>query len=312
MKHGIKKVTIITILLLCGTGILFAGAFENMGLTVLSRQVKQGQISWKIEDRTGDTAEVVTTGEPTRSEAEVVSYVLDLFPRWDYLAVKSIRVDLTDEVAQILVVPDSFVYEGTDLAKYMPSGMQFYYQKFAEYDFRILVDDLFLRIQGQLYTEEQLCEKLKTAIENPAAYVQSHDPEYVIEQFKQVNAKIEELNQADKNKETEISNLKEEVADLEGELATITKAYNELKMSFDELKMAFDKTRTAMMYFHNSGFLWGPEVVPQEAIDRVVALKTERPELTRGEVAEIVKSEDVKITGRAIELVFRVYFNDFD
>ena len=293
-----KKVTISTILLLCGTGILFAGAFETMGLTVLSRQVKQGQINWKVQDREGDTAEVVTSGEPTRSDAEIVSYVLDLFSRWDYLTVKSLRVDLTGDAAQILVVPAGFVYKGTDLAAYMPSGMQFYYEKFAEYDFRIFVDDMFLRIQGQLYKEEQLCEKLKTAIENPAAYVQSHDPEYVIEQFKQVNAKIEELNQADKKKEAEISDLKEE-------LAAVTKAYN-------TLKEAFDKTRTAMMYFHNSGFLCGPKVVPQEGIDRVVALKTERPDLTRKEVAELLKSEDVKVTRKAIELVFRVYFNDFD
>lgn len=304
-----KKVTIITILLLCGTGFLFAGAFEDIGLTVLSRQVKQGQISWEVRDRDGDTAEVVTTGEPGRSDAEVVSFVLDLFPRWNYLTVKSIRVDFTEEVAQILVVPESFVYQGTDLASYMPSGMQFYYEKFAEYDFRIFVDDLFLRIQGQFYTEDQFCEKLKTAIDNPAAYVQTHDPEYLIEQLKQIHKQINSLEQADSATDTEISELnsqlKEEISDLEEKLASITKAYN-------ELKEAFDKTRTAMMYFHNSGFLWGPEVVPQEDIDSVVALKKEQPELTREEVSEILKSQGVEVTGRALELVFRVYFNDFD
>lgn len=412
----IRKIAGLLLLIVASTAT--AVELSELGFEVIRTRPDGVRTAYEVRSPGGDALVVSYRGELSRSQGEILDRLVDTFFGFDYIQVSELRIVFTEARAEILLVPQRFRYENQDLAQYMPAGMQFFFGDFLEYDFRIRVDDLFLRINGQFTTEEQFADRLVRAVANPVAYLQTQDPQFVFERFREIEAIIEtlerdsqarqealqaelnsltrryentvaeldslershrDLNQAHQSLRRSHENLSvahsalrddyqrlladhqglaEQHAQLDAEFAaTVDRAevafagldashrelrteHDALRVDHDTLQIAHDeltgehialaerhealveeksaldgrfaRLRYAMIIAENTGFLGIRFPMAQaDVIDRVVEAKTDRPELTRSDVRDLLDEEGLDAPGRLVDLVFEIYFNDY-
>lgn len=243
--------------------------WSSKGITVVEKGEKDGKTELLLKDSKENPFSLSYTTEPDDSMLQSVARLHGNFREWKNLKIDSIKFFYEQGGLEISIMPKSFVYEGKEIAAYMPSGMQFTYSYLLQYNFRINIDRLFVRIAGDFESEDAICRKIMTAIENPKEYIKKREPEYLLTK-----------------------------------LETLETKYNRLA---DE----FYKLRAASLMLHNSGFFSGPSPIDKQLIDRVIDMRLKDPSLTRDKIAETLEKEKVKASGREIDLILKVYFNDF-
>lgn len=260
------------IFLFCG--LLYAiqlQAFDwsTKGIAVIEKTEADGITELLLKDEMNNRFMLNYAAEPDDSMARNVIQLHNNFRSWKNLKIESIKFVYEQGGLEISIMPKSFVYDGKELSAYMPSGMQFTYSYLLQYNFRINIDRLFVRIAGDFESEDALCRKIMTAIENPKEYIKKREPEYLL-------TKLEAL-------ETKYNRLADE----------------------------FYKLRAASLMLHNSGFFSGPSPIDKQLIDRVIDMRLKDPSLTRDKISETLEKEKVKASNREIDLILKVYFNDF-
>ena len=280
-----KKGLLITgALFLClGLGV-YAMDLSSFGYQVLGTHQENELTFYDAKDASGLSFAVASAAPLTGDNMQVLHIILSTFEHWQYLKVSRIRIVFSaNNHADILVVPISFDYKGVDLSTYMPSGMQFFYEGYLGYDFRMYKDNLFLRLKGQVFDENDFADRLLDAVNNPVLYVQTSSPEYLLKQINDLASKVESLTGQTKN--------------LDGTVAALRKQ--------------LDVMSHGLVSLNNRGFFGTIFPVDAKAVDRVVALKTQNPSMTRDQVAAALDKEGIKISGNAIQLIFGIYFNEF-
>jgi len=253
------------------------------------------------------------------ADRERLQGILAIYQNLRILFPSSVRVIFTDERAEILVIPRSFRYKDRELSTYMPSGIQFFYTDFLEFDFRIVVENLFLRIKGQYFKEEEFAEKILAAVLNPYAYIQSQDPEYILKRFQDIEGRLDRLliegEKIGTTVRQEIREVRDSLGALKQEVAASfqksSQAQQSLEQKVSDLSTEFQLLRYALLVLNNRGF-FGTIRLPSEAgINRLVELKKQQPKLTMDEAQEKLKAEGIEMTSKEVFLVFSVYFNEF-
>ncbi|MCX7786568.1 MAG: hypothetical protein N2442_02580 [Spirochaetes bacterium] len=253
--------------------------------------------------------------EIRKSDQERLQGILSIFKGFTTLLPSSIRVILADERTEILLVPRSFRYKDRDLAIYMPSGIQFFYTDFLEFDFRIVVENLFLRIKGQFFKEEEFAEKILAAVLNPYAYIQSQDPEYILKRFQDIEARIDRLlnegEQINSRFGKEVQEIRGLLGSLKQEVVQQVQTQQTLERKVGDLYAEFQLLRYALLVLNNRGFFGSIRLPSEAGINRLVELKKQQPKLTMDEAREKLKTEGIEMTSKEVFLVFSVYFNEF-
>jgi hypothetical protein len=175
-----KKALLICFLLLGGILSAWTQDLASLGLEFKSKSREGNFTTYHFtlpEDI--DLSASVRSEELNRRDQERIQALVSIYRSFRFLVPSSIRILLGEQRTEILLVPRSFIYKGQDLSRYMPSGIQFFYSDYLEFDFRIVVDNLFLRIKGQFFSEEEFAEKVTAAVSNPYAYLESQDPEFI-------------------------------------------------------------------------------------------------------------------------------------
>jgi len=280
-----KKGLLITGALLFCIGLgAYALDLASYGYQVLGIHQENELTVYEAKDTAGLSFAVASAAPLTGENMQVLHVILSTFEQWQYLKVSRIRIVFSaNNHADILVIPASFTYKGVDLSTYMPSGMQFFYDGYLGYDFRMYKDNLFLRLKGQVFDENDFASRLLNAVNNPVLYVQTTSPEYLLKQISDLGTKIEELT---------------------GETKTLVGTVASLRRQLDVMSHG-------LVSLNNRGFFGTIYPVDAKAIDRVVALKTQNPSMTQEQVAAALDKEGIKISSNAIRLVFGIYFNDF-
>ncbi len=257
--------------------------------------------------------------ELRETDRERLQGILSIYKTFKVLLPSSVRVIFTDERAEILVVPRSFQYKDRDLSIYMPSGIQFFYTDFLEFDFRIVVQNLFLRIKGQFFKEEEFAEKILAAVLNPYAYIQSQDPEYILKRFQDIEGRMDRLLHEGEKISTRLGEDVQEIRALVGSLKQevqqgFQKALQNqqsLEKRVSDLSEEFQLLRYALLVLNNRGFFGTIRLPSETGISRLVELKKQQPKLTMDEARVKLKAEGIEMTSKEVFLVFSVYFNEF-
>ena len=187
---------IIVILAILVPAALFSQDLEAEGYSLLSTRQKGDETIYEVRDREGSIITIQSGTPLTRETVGLLKTLHDDFYTWNDMRVDTMSLIISEETAEISVVPSSYEYGGVDLTAYMPSGMQFYYDGFLEYDFRLKVDTLFLRVRGRYEGERELSEKLVSATGDPYTYIQSYDQEFFIRKFMEMDVKAEQFESA--------------------------------------------------------------------------------------------------------------------
>lgn len=247
----------------------------------------------------------------------------------DILAIESLvisRANLTihDTRIELVIVPKSFIYDDIALESYMPAGMKFIYETFLEYNFRLLAENMFIRISGQFFGEKLFGEKLVSAAKSPIEYIQRHDPEYVLRRFKDYDDTIEAMKAdnlqrvADDENITEhfTQELNETKTTLTGNLETkyteLLEKYDDLNSKYETLLKAFETHRYGALAYYNKGWPFGNlQPIPQDVIDRVLALKQSNASIEFKEIVETMRDEKMTFNDYQVKTILAVYFNEF-
>ncbi|MCX7679835.1 MAG: helix-turn-helix domain-containing protein [Spirochaetes bacterium] len=263
-----KKI-ILLFVILCSSHIE-AIDWNSKGLTVVDKQEKEGITEILLKNEKNTQFLFSYTTEPDDAKIQDAIRLHNNFREWKNLQIDAIKFFYEQGGFEISIIPKSFTYEGIDLTKYMPSGMQFTFSYILQYNFRLNIDRLFIRIMGDFESEDALCKKILSALQNPKEFIKKREAEYLL-------LKIESL-----------------------------------ESKYQQLADEFHKLRAATLMLHNAGFFSRPTPISTETIERVISLRLKDPTITRNKIAEELEKEKIDASSREIDLILKVYFNDFN
>jgi len=282
--RGIKKTTALLVVLLVASASLWAVEFADYGLTVLGERTEDGLRLSTLRDERG--REFVFGADATVGEAEiaVVEQVVDLVFGFNSMEIEELRIVVGERRVSVQVRPRNFVHDGIDLGALTPAGVQFYFVDFLEYDFRMLVRGLFLRLRGQFVNEDLLLERLVGAARNPEQFLQSQNPEFML-------SRIHELEQ--------------ELAETRQELRDSTR-------ESERIRQELELTRNAVLVFENRSFFGSLRIPDAAAVRRVIELKQEFPGLDQDDMRARLEAEGLSVSKKEVFLIYSLYFNEFE
>jgi hypothetical protein len=315
-----KALIIAVVLVGVFTGFAAGSGFEDRGW-ILEGKSQDGPLTvYNLKDKAGLPVAVALQGEPKAYHYQVLEGLYATFSKMKILEIASIRIAFVNNRAEVILIPANFPYKGKNLARFLPSGIQFYYTDFLEFDFRMVVENLFLRLKGQYFTEEQFAEKLFNASENPYAYIQSQDPEYIILRFQEIMRLLDALKVEGSRAETEAAaridsirgSLEKNIGGLRVDVENLVKKQQAAGEKVDKLTQEFVLLRYALLVLNNRGFFGSINLPSEEAVAKLVEMKTNEPGLTMKEAQARLKTAGVEMTSKEVFLVFSVYFNEFE
>jgi hypothetical protein len=304
-----KKATLLVPMILLAIGISAFGIdLQNYGFNVTNTQQENNQTVYTVRASDGFTFTVASSAPLTDANARVLRSSVSTLTSWNLLKVEQAKIVFDGSRADILIIPSSFVYKGVDLAKYMPSGIQFYFDTYLQYDFRMLKDNLFLRLKGEVYDQTQFADRLYAAIENPVLFLQTSNPEYLLQQFNILTKKVEDLTTQLSRADAAISQLTDKQSAVN---ANVEKQLADIEAQNATMADGLDRLRYSQLILSNRGFFGQIRLIDKQAVAKVVQMKKADSSLTVDQAVAKLQAEGIKMSKREASLVFNVYFNEF-
>ena len=274
-----------------------AGALDlGRGVTLVSSGTDQNDRTVaSLKDAAGRAWSISYVEDPTPSLIDRISRLKDQFYAFKNVKIDSLQFAVTGSLINATILPSRFVSGGQDLTAYLPAGLFFSYSDALEYDFRVAVESLFLRINGPFTGEDEIVKKVSAAVADPKKFLVRSDPEYILSRFDQYDKSLVDLRAAN-----------DQLRAADDELRA---ADDKLRADNQALKDELTRVRTAAMTNQNQVF-FSKKPVPPDGVARVTELKQADPSLTVAQVSTKLKAEGIKMTDREIKLVFQYYFNE--
>lgn len=219
-----------------------------------------------------------------------ISNSVNTIARWGQLDFKKIDFTVKGVEVYAVVLLNRAVYKGKNLMPHLPTGLRFNYNDEMAYNFRVNSGQYYVEVRDVYSSEERLLLRIDEAIQNPILYIKKYDPEFFFRQLEGI-----------RNRNTEVYT---ELRDKQ------QSSYEELQARHERLKEAHERFLYGFITMENSGFM-GTADVDKEAIARIVELKSENSDLTREELEATLKQEEFDVSDKVVDLVFNLYFNDF-
>jgi hypothetical protein len=318
--------------------------FESAGYEVIRTRSQGGMPVWDLETTEGRRFSVHMIGALSDERIRAVSVLEETIHGLDGLEIERMRIVFDDNRASAIVIPESFTIEGRRYEDYMPSGMQFIFDDAPSFDFRMLVDNLAVRINGAFLTAEQFLVRIQRAVENPAAYIQSSDPQFLAEQIRELQrivdtleVAVQDLSTEDERIEATLRNALEETRDdgvalvnrwvRRGEAALdevnaridafsleVEEAFDNVSAETLDLTGQFEKLRQGSIVLASRNLFGSLKEVAPETVAAVVELRTAEPDLTADDamtrVNETLSEEAVPLHSKHVQAIYALYFND--
>ncbi len=186
---------ILLFLLLFNTS-LFAYEWSNDNITIVSKTQDEDRTSVTLKDQGGNIFNVQYYNTLEEQTAKTIIRLKSDFYGWQNMKVDNLNFTSSEGGLQIAVVPKQYQYKNVDINQYLPSGMLFTYTTQLQYNFRINVSRLFVRIVGDFKDENKLSDKIVDAIQNPQEYIKRREPEYLLMQIERLEDEFQKLRYA--------------------------------------------------------------------------------------------------------------------
>ncbi|MFO8042231.1 MAG: hypothetical protein R6U25_03435 [Alkalispirochaeta sp.] len=305
-----------------------ADSLEDQGFTILEEYSDGGVPSWRLRDSQGRRFSVSVMGRFTERHAQALEAMREVIHEIDGLEIERLRYVFESDRADAVVIPAEFTIDGEDYEEYLPSGMQFEFDDAVRFDFRILVDNLAVRMNGQFVSEEQFLDRIQRAVENPGSYIQSQDPQFLAQQIGSLRERVDAREEADAEQnrrdqeivaqidelatrseqslqdvvdmgdravqrvETQIAELAEQQVQLMAEMADEFEArLDAVQAEKAELEEQFEALRRGSIVLASRTLFGSLRDVAPETILQVVQLRAADPDLSQDEVQERVNAD---------------------
>lgn len=138
-----------------------------------------GLPSWTVTTPEGAEIQLSMSGDLTAPRREALAAFRRHVLALGELTPASTRVIFERDRGTLILIPARFVIAGRDVARYMPSGMQFAWDDALTFDFRLVVDNLAVRINGSFLSEDQFRSRIIQAVEDPVTFIEAGDPQII-------------------------------------------------------------------------------------------------------------------------------------
>lgn len=191
-----KKYPALIVFLVAFTVNIYAYDWTNDNVSIISQTSDENKTELKLKDESGNEFSVAYYDELQAETAKNILKLKKNFYEWENMKVDSINFIASEGGLQIAVIPKKYEYNGIDYNTYMPSGMMFTYTYALQYNFRITIERLFIRIKGDFSTENELSKKLADAVKNPQEFVKKRDPEYLLQRIELLDDTLHKMRTA--------------------------------------------------------------------------------------------------------------------
>ncbi len=176
------------------SGSLWAFDWEANKITVENKTSDDSKTELQLKDDKGFSFKVTYSGDLSDKNGQLILKLKEDFSGWKNMKLAKLNFIASEGIVEAIVVPSEFSYEGTAINDYVPAGMIFSYTDYLQYNFRITVNKLFVRIKGDFKGEDLFCKKLVEAIKNPQLFIKKRDPEYFLEKIEELETSLKKLN----------------------------------------------------------------------------------------------------------------------
>ena len=178
-------------------GITGASAYDwsSSGLTVTDSATGDDENYIMLQDSSSIEVKIRYRNSLDDKWAETAVDLLKKFKSWKYIKISRIEFFLVNGTYEILIIPSSYKYKGTEYTSYIPGGLVFIYDYYLRYNFRVNKDTFFLRINDRFINEEILSDRIKEAVDDPVAYLTKRDPEYFLQKLTELEGMHKELKE---------------------------------------------------------------------------------------------------------------------
>lgn len=225
---------------------------------------------------------------------------------------RNIRLTLGQQDARAVVLLRNLRIEERDILQYLPSGLTFVFDGALFYDFNMIINELRLRIRGQYFSAEELFERLIRIANSPEEYLLSQDSEYVMRYLRGVRAEQEEILNQLSAIQTQIAGIvtrQDEFAEQQvAQDAHLDRSDETAQNILDQLVML----RYGVMLLNNRGFFGSMNDVTRDDVMTVVGWKQENPSLTRKEIEQRIKEQELDLSGKEVWLTLILFFNEWE
>ncbi len=147
----------------------------------------------KLTDEKGRTLTLRYRGEVTEETARSVSILFEKLYSFKSIKASTLNFRVSGNIIDVILIPESFEGISEPTSDYMPAGMLFQQSDSLEYNFRIMKDGIFVRVNGVFIDENELTGKLKDAYNHPRDYMRKRDPEYFLRKLDELESSYARL-----------------------------------------------------------------------------------------------------------------------
>ncbi len=189
---------IFSVLILVFLSLSNAMAYDwgSAGYSVLDSGSEDEESFIQLKDRAGNEIKVRHNKELSDRWGELIIKLNGEFRTWKNMKPEKIEFFVNNNSLEILIIPSSFTYKGTDFIPHIPGGMMFVYDYFLSYNFRVTQDNYFLRINDRFMYEDLLCARMKEAVDDPVSYLKKREPEYFLKKLTELENAQKKLEQS--------------------------------------------------------------------------------------------------------------------
>jgi hypothetical protein len=159
-------------------------------LSETSRATEANRTVMTLQDAEGRSFTMSYAAEPSKAIMDRVVQLKDLFYGWKNITISSLRLTVTGSLIEAAVFPETVMVAENDLVEYVPAGLLFISTSTLEYDFRVTKDNLFLKVHGPYAGEDEMENKIASAVANPSLFLLSSDPTYLLGRIEAAEGKI--------------------------------------------------------------------------------------------------------------------------
>ena len=127
-------------------------------------------------------------------QGERLLELIPLFYGWQQIKISRLQFAADTETIRVVVTPSAVEYQQKEYLPHISAGLLFSDDgDRLSYNFRVIDNDLFLRIQGTYLNEGDLLEKIASVLSAGEQHIAKESPNYLVEKTKELEETINAL-----------------------------------------------------------------------------------------------------------------------
>jgi hypothetical protein len=171
---------------------LYSYDWSSKQFTVEKTEKSDIETILSLKDASGNPF-TVTYKELTNDKAEIIIKLNQQFRNWKDMQIDKLSFTVESNEIQVFVLPSKYDYKEVNIVPHIPAGMLFIYSDLYKFNFRLVKDNYFIKIEGVFINEDSFSDSLVEAIKDPVKYLEKTNPLYIITKVSQMEENIQNL-----------------------------------------------------------------------------------------------------------------------